>query len=115
MQYKIWGTRGYWSRVFASKTMAFSGGSGIYKHIGKVDQAGADELVKASIDAGINFFDTAALYSSGESETTLGQSFKNLGTSIPNIAFNGVLRSRCPPPGDSAQISTASFETPDHP
>jgi aryl-alcohol dehydrogenase-like predicted oxidoreductase len=38
-----------------------------------------DELVKASIDAGIDFFDTADVYSAGESEATLGQSFKNLG------------------------------------
>jgi aryl-alcohol dehydrogenase-like predicted oxidoreductase len=59
--------------------MTFSGGSGIYKHIGNVDQAGADELVKASIEAGINFFDTADVYSAGASESTLGQSFKNLG------------------------------------
>ena len=40
---------------------------------------GADELIKASLDAGINFFDTADVYSEGESEKTLGQSLKNLG------------------------------------
>jgi len=66
--------------------MTFSGGEGIYKVIGTVDQKGADELVKASIDGGINFFDTADVYSEGESETTLGQSFKNL-----NIARKGVV------------------------
>jgi aryl-alcohol dehydrogenase-like predicted oxidoreductase len=59
--------------------MTFSDGTGVYAHIGNVDQAGADELVKASIDAGINFFDTADVYSAGASERTLGQSFKNVG------------------------------------
>ena len=46
--------------------------------IGTIDQAEADSLVKASIDAGINFFDTADVYSDGQSERILGQSLKNL-------------------------------------
>ena len=50
----------------------------VYKAIGTVGQAGADELVKTSIDSGINFFDTADNYSEGESEKILGQSLKNL-------------------------------------
>src|SRR5271154_6993818 len=50
----------------------------IWKMIGATDQAEADSLVKASIDAGINFFDTADVYSGGQSEKTLGQSLKNL-------------------------------------
>ena len=58
--------------------MTFSGVGSFWKTIGSVDQAGADELIKASIDAGINFFDTADVYSEGESEKTLGQSLKNL-------------------------------------
>jgi aryl-alcohol dehydrogenase-like predicted oxidoreductase len=39
---------------------------------------GADELVKGALDAGVNFFDTADVYSDGESEKIVGQSFKNL-------------------------------------
>jgi aryl-alcohol dehydrogenase-like predicted oxidoreductase len=54
--------------------------------IGTVDQAGADEIIKAAIEAGINFFDTADVYSEGESERTLGQSLKNL-----NIARKDVV------------------------
>jgi hypothetical protein len=38
----------------------------------------ADELVKTSIDGGINFFDTADNYTEGESEKILGQSLKHL-------------------------------------
>jgi len=59
-------------------TMTFSGREGIYRIIGSVDQAGADELIKACLEAGVNFFDTADVYSEGESEKTLGQSLKNL-------------------------------------
>src|SRR6476659_3551055 len=66
--------------------MTFNGGEGFWKAIGTVDQAGADEIIKAAIEAGINFFDTADVYSEGESEKTLGQSLKNL-----NIARKDVV------------------------
>ncbi|WP_176054704.1 aldo/keto reductase [Paraburkholderia caribensis] len=79
MKYKTLGNTGLLVSQLCLGTMTFSGGNGVYRHIGNVDQAGADELVKASIDAGINFFDTADVYSAGESESTLGQSFRNLG------------------------------------
>jgi aryl-alcohol dehydrogenase-like predicted oxidoreductase len=57
-----------------------------WKAIGTVDQAGADEIIKAAIESGINFFDTADVYSESESERTLGQSLKNL-----NIARKDVV------------------------
>ncbi|KIZ40422.1 MULTISPECIES: aldo/keto reductase [Rhodopseudomonas] len=79
MKYKTLGNTGLLVSQLCLGTMTFSGGNGVYKLIGSVNQAGADELVKASIDAGINFFDTADVYSDGESEETLGQSFRNLG------------------------------------
>src|SRR5580692_1550204 len=77
MQYKPLGNTGLLVSTLCLGTMTFAG-QGFWKAIGAVDQAGADELVKASFDAGINFFDTADVYSEGESEKTLGQSLKNL-------------------------------------
>jgi aryl-alcohol dehydrogenase-like predicted oxidoreductase len=67
--------------------MTFGGGESIFKVIGNVDQKGADELVKAALDAGINFFDTADVYSDGESEKILGQSFKNLNISRKDVVL----------------------------
>jgi aryl-alcohol dehydrogenase-like predicted oxidoreductase len=67
--------------------MTFSGGEGFWKAIGNVNQTGADELIKASIEAGINFFDTADVYSEGESERTLGQSLKNLNISRKDVVL----------------------------
>jgi len=58
--------------------MTFGGGEGLFKMIGAVDQKGADQLIKVAFEDGVNFFDTADVYSDGESEKTLGQSFKNL-------------------------------------
>lgn len=79
MKYKTLGNTGLLVSQLCLGTMTFSDGTGIYEHIGDVGQSGADQLVKASIEAGINFFDTADVYSAGASERTLGQSFKNLG------------------------------------
>ena len=54
---------------FGAMTLGHRGPRGI----AGVDQAGADALVGAAIDAGVTFFDTADIYNSGESETMLGR------------------------------------------
>ena len=41
--------------------------------LAKVRGADADALVGQALDAGINFFDTADAYASGQSEEALGQ------------------------------------------
>ena len=97
MKYKSLGNTGLLVSQLCLGTMTFSDGSGIYKHIGDVNQAGADELVKASINAGINFFDTADVYSAGASETTLGQSFKNLGVPRTDVVLATKVYSRMGP------------------
>jgi aryl-alcohol dehydrogenase-like predicted oxidoreductase len=67
--------------------MTFSGGQGFWKNIGQVDQAGADEFIRVSIEAGVNFIDTANVYSEGESEKTVGQSLKNLGIARKDVVI----------------------------
>jgi len=57
-------------------TMTFGDGRGLFKAISTVGQDGADELIKTSLDGGINFFDTADNYTEGESEKILGQSLQ---------------------------------------
>ncbi len=79
MEYKTLGNTGLLVSRLCLGTMTFGKGEGVYGAIGAVDQAGADEQVKVALDAGINFFDTADVYSEGHSETTLGQAFQNLG------------------------------------
>src|SRR5579859_5030461 len=78
MHYKTLGNTGLQVSTLCFGTMTFGDGRGFFKVIGAVGQAEADELIKASIDGGINFFDTADVYTEGESEKTLGQSLKNL-------------------------------------
>ena len=87
MQYKTLGNTGLLVSRLCLGTMTFGSGEGMFKAIGAVDQKGADGLIKAAIDAGINFFDTADVYSDGESETTLGQSFKNLNMARKDVVI----------------------------
>jgi aryl-alcohol dehydrogenase-like predicted oxidoreductase len=78
MKYATLGNTGLLVSKLCFGTMTFGDGRGIFKAIGAVGQAAADELVKTSIESGINFFDTADVYTEGESEKILGQSLKNL-------------------------------------
>lgn len=97
MQYKTLGNTGLLVSTLCLGTMTFHGSEGIWKAIGTVDQAGADELIKASIEAGINFFDTADVYSEGESEKTLGQSLRNLNIARKDVVIATKVFSRVGP------------------
>jgi aryl-alcohol dehydrogenase-like predicted oxidoreductase len=87
MQYKTLGNTGLLVSNICLGAMTFSGRQGIWKNIGQVDQAGADEFFRVSIDAGVNFIDTANVYSDGESEKTVGQSLKNVGIARKDVVI----------------------------
>jgi aryl-alcohol dehydrogenase-like predicted oxidoreductase len=97
MEYKTLGNTGLLVSTLCLGCMTFHGGSGFWQKVGTVDQAGADDLVKASIDAGINFFDTADVYSEGESEKTLGQSLKNLNIARKDVVIASKVYGRTGP------------------
>jgi aryl-alcohol dehydrogenase-like predicted oxidoreductase len=69
--------------------MTFGGNAdaGIWKAIGSLDQKVVDEIVARSLAAGVNFFDTADVYSFGESERRLGTAFKNLGVARKDVVI----------------------------
>ena len=71
--------------------MTFGGSDGVWGIIGNLDQKGADELVNAALDAGINFFDTANVYGFGASEILLG---KALGSRRKDVVVATKVRGR---------------------
>jgi aryl-alcohol dehydrogenase-like predicted oxidoreductase len=79
MRYNRLGRTGLLVSELCLGTMTFGESEGRFKDIAGLGQGPADEIVKASFDAGINFFDTANVYSLGKSEEILGQSLRNLG------------------------------------
>ena len=66
-------------------TMTFGGTDGIWGQIGTLQQADAEQLVGQALDAGINFIDTADVYSGGASEVITGQALKNLKIPRDNV------------------------------
>jgi aryl-alcohol dehydrogenase-like predicted oxidoreductase len=78
MKYKILGNSGLKVSELCLGTMTF-GGKGIWTAIGALPQSEVNELVKLSVDAGINFIDTANVYSEGLSEMMTGQAIRDLG------------------------------------
>ncbi len=53
--------------------MTFGGSGTIYEAIGGLSQGDADQLIGQNLDAGVNFFDTADVYSGGQAEVMLGK------------------------------------------
>ena len=66
-------------------TMTFSNGEGFWGPIGNTDQATATGIVKSAIDHGVNFIDTADVYSNGVAETMTGAALKQL--ALPRDQF----------------------------
>jgi aryl-alcohol dehydrogenase-like predicted oxidoreductase len=97
MEYATLGNTGLLVSKLCFGTMTFGDGRGLFKAISSVGQAGADELVKTSIDGGINFFDTADNYTEGESEKILGQSLKNLNIARQDVVIATKVYSRVGP------------------
>ncbi len=78
MKYNLLGNTGLKVSELCLGTMTF-GGQGMWTAIGALPQDEANELVKQSVDAGINFIDTANVYSEGLSEKMTGQAIRDLG------------------------------------
>src|SRR6202051_4231473 len=97
MEYATLGNTGLLVSKLCFGTMTFGDGRGIFKAVGAVGQAEADELVRTSIDGGINFFDTADNYTEGESEKILGQSLKNLNIARQDVVIATKVYSRVGP------------------
>jgi aryl-alcohol dehydrogenase-like predicted oxidoreductase len=101
MKYRRLGNTGLLVSEISLGTMTF-GGRGRYEPIGHTQQKEANEIVKRSIEAGINLIDTANVYSEGESERITGQALSDL--KIPRhevILATKVFSSMGPGPNDA--------------
>ena len=74
MKYRKLGRSGLIVSAVALGTMQF----GKKMNMGNLDQQATNEMVKFALDQGMNFIDTADVYSLGESETLLGHALKGI-------------------------------------
>jgi aryl-alcohol dehydrogenase-like predicted oxidoreductase len=103
MHYRLFGRTGLYVSELCFGAMTF-GGKGFYEPIGKTAQAEADELVSISLESGINFFDTADVYSEGESEKILG---KALGARRKDVVLATKVRGKAGPGPNQQGLSRA--------
>jgi aryl-alcohol dehydrogenase-like predicted oxidoreductase len=102
MLYSQLGNTGTFVSRLCFGTMTFGGSGTIYQAIGGVTQEGADALVGQTLDAGVNFFDTATVYAAGESETMLG---KALGAKRKDIVVASKVFGRMGPGANEVGLS----------
>jgi len=99
MKYRKLGNTGLIVSEVALGTMQFGG----KMNMGNLGQEDATRMVKLALDGGINFIDTADVYSLGESETLVGNALKGVRTEIvlatkvrlpmsPNLNRSGATR-----------------------
>jgi aryl-alcohol dehydrogenase-like predicted oxidoreductase len=81
MEYRQLGHSGLFVSAMTLGTMTF-GGRGDFGMVGSTDVATATRQVDMCLDAGVNLFDTADMYSDGESEEILGQAISGRRDSV---------------------------------
>jgi aryl-alcohol dehydrogenase-like predicted oxidoreductase len=95
MKYNFLGNTGVLVSEICFGTMTFGGSEeGIWGNIGKVQQQEVNQMMKTVVDAGINFIDTANVYSFGKSEELLGQSIIDLGLNRNSLIIATKVRGR---------------------
>lgn len=103
MHYRLFGRTGLYVSELCFGAMTF-GGKGIYEAMGNTGQAEADKLVSLALERGINFFDTADVYSQGESEKILG---KALGGRRKDVVLATKVRGKVGPGANQQGLSRA--------
>ncbi|RON51788.1 aldo/keto reductase [Pseudomonas frederiksbergensis] len=81
MKYNRLGRTGLYVSELCLGTMTLGGNddAGMWAAIGAVDQSDANRLIAHALTQGINFIDTADIYSFGQSERILGQALRDIG------------------------------------
>jgi aryl-alcohol dehydrogenase-like predicted oxidoreductase len=86
MKYNQLGNTGLFVSEICLGTMTF-GGQGMFKVVGELDLKGATGLVSRALESGVNFLDTADVYSVGNSEKLTGQALKDIGVKRSDVVI----------------------------
>jgi aryl-alcohol dehydrogenase-like predicted oxidoreductase len=78
MRYHPLGRTGLFVSELCLGTMTFGSADGMWAALGALPQGDAERLIGQALDAGLNFIDTADVYSAGSSEEITGRALRNL-------------------------------------
>jgi aryl-alcohol dehydrogenase-like predicted oxidoreductase len=104
MRYRILGKTGLYVSELCLGTMTF-GGKGFWEPIGKLTASDAEKMIGRALDAGVNFIDTANVYSEGESEKFLGAALVSLKKPRDEIVIATKVRARMGPGPNQTGLS----------
>jgi aryl-alcohol dehydrogenase-like predicted oxidoreductase len=106
MRYNLLGRTGLYVSELCLGTMTF-GGKGYWEVIGKLGGTEVEGIVGAALDAGVNFIDTADVYSEGESEKLVGGALAALGRPRDQVVVATKVRGRAGPGVNQVGLSRA--------
>ncbi len=89
MKYNQLGRTGLFVSEICLGAMTFGGNpdAGVWGMIGGLGQDDVDAIIGRALAAGVNFIDTADIYSFGASERRVGQALKNLGAARKDVVI----------------------------
>jgi aryl-alcohol dehydrogenase-like predicted oxidoreductase len=93
MRYRLLGRTGLYVSEICLGTMTY-GGKGRWEVVGRLGPEDAKAQIKAAFEAGVNFIDTANVYSEGESEKLTGQALAALGLPREDLVIATKVRVR---------------------
>ncbi|HEY2410582.1 MAG TPA: aldo/keto reductase [Polyangiaceae bacterium] len=107
MRYNPLGKTGLYVSELCLGSMTFGGGEGMWQAIGRLGERESEELVGTALDAGVNFIDTADVYSEGESERLVGAALKSLNRPREQVVIATKVRGRVGPGVNQVGLSRA--------
>jgi aryl-alcohol dehydrogenase-like predicted oxidoreductase len=106
MRYNQLGRTGLYVSEMCFGAMTF-GGKGIWQAIGQLGDKEVETLIGTALDGGINFLDTADVYSEGESERLLGAALRTLNRPREQVVVATKVRGRMGPGVNQVGLSRA--------
>jgi aryl-alcohol dehydrogenase-like predicted oxidoreductase len=105
MRYRPLGRTGQFVSEICLGTMTFHGGADFWRAIGALDQSAATALVARALETGVNFIDTADVYSEGGAEVLLGQALADLKVKREDVIVATKVRGRFGPGPNAVGLS----------
>ena len=107
MRYNLLGKTGLYVSELCLGTMTFGGSSGMWQLIGQLGEQESLSLIATALDAGVNFIDTADVYSEGDSERLLGAALRQLNRPREQLVIATKVRGRVGPGVNQIGLSRA--------